>query len=1002
MSAPTPAAGSRARAAFACAGDILLAAGSAASQLYEGVTGPGEISFMQVGAATAQYNAMGVNPDDDYIYAIQRGSTPDLLRIDDAGVVTGLGSVGLPVSAAGNYASGAFDDAGNYYVATGNDNRLYRVDIAAMTSTLTTLSQNLNSVIDFAYTGGYLWGADADGAVIRIDPATGAVTGYPAVLPNPAADDGYGGVFTYGNGDLGFFRNSGIIYRVQLSSPADPVFSVLSTQTAPAMSIAVDATSCFQMPVDLAVTKTGPATVTAGGAVTYTITVTNDGPNPSSGWTLTDDIPAGLTGAATTTDGCSVTGGMLSCTGGALAVGASTPITLTGTAATGVTSIVNTATVFGNDPDPNPDNDEDTTTTTVSASVDLAVTKTGPATAIAGDDIAYTITVTNNGPSDSTGWTLTDPVPSGLENAATTTAGCTVAGGSLTCAGGALAVGESTTVTLTGTAAADAVRIVNTATVDGNEPDPEPDNNEDTTTTSLERRVDLAVSKEGPETVSAGGQITYTITVTNNGPSAATGWGLTDPIPAGLQNAATTTPGCSITGGNMTCISGPLAVGDSTTLILTGTAAPDATTITNTVTVDGNDPDPVPDNNEDTTTTTVSPPPASDVDLAVTKTGPASADPKDTVTYTITVTNNGPSDSTGWTLTDPVPAGLENAATTTAGCTVAGGSLTCAGGALAVGDSTTVTLTGTAAADAVRIVNTATVDGNEPDPDPDNNEDTTTTTVNPSVDLAVTKTGPATVTAGGAVSYMITVVNNGPSDSTGWTLTDPVPAGLTNAETSTPGCSISGGTLTCTGDALAAGADTEITLTGTAAANATSIVNTATVTGDDPDPVPDNNQDTTTTTVKGSPGLSITKKQNGPAVVTAGAVVKYTVTVTNSGSTAYTAQDPASFTDDLSDLLDDARYHGDAEANRGTVTYDEPVLAWSGALAPGQTAVITFSVTTNTRPFGDLKLINIVVSDTPGSNCPSGGTDPRCTTSGKVKPKDKGGKGKATGAVRTG
>ncbi|WDN56458.1 CARDB domain-containing protein [Streptomyces clavuligerus] len=121
----------------------------------------------------------------------------------------------------------------------------------------------------------------------------------------------------------------------------------------------------------------------------------------------------------------------------------------------------------------------------------------------------------------------------------------------------------------------------------------------------------------------------------------------------------------------------------------------------------------------------------------------------------------------------------------------------------------------------------------------------------------------------------------------------------------------------------------------------------------------------------GRPGLTIAKKQNGPATVKAGATVEYTITVTNTGATAYPAAGPASFTDDLSELLDDVRYNGDATATRGTTTYDEPVLTWSGALAPGENATITFSVTTNARTFGDLKLINTVVSDTPGNNCPA-------------------------------
>ncbi|MFI2212474.1 hypothetical protein ACH47A_22570, partial [Streptomyces sp. NPDC020141] len=360
--------------------------------------------------------------------------------------------------------------------------------------------------------------------------------------------------------------------------------------------------------------------------------------------------------------------------------------------------------------------------------------------------------------------------------------------------------------------------------------------------------TDLALTKTAtPAAYSPGRPLTYTITVTNNGPRDSTGYTVTDTLPATLVNPSTATPGCTITAGVLNCTGAALANGASTTITVTGTAGPGTAPITNTATVTGDDPDPVPGNNTDTSTT----PPAS-VDLAVDKTGPASVTAGGAVSYTITVTNNGPDNSTGWTLADPIPANLTNAATTTPGCTVAGGNLNCTGGPLANGASTDVTLTGNAAPNATSIVNTATVTGDDPDPNPDNNTDTVTTTVNRSADLAVDKSGPASVTAGGNVSYTITVSNNGPSGSTGWSLSDPIPAGLANAATTTAGCTVAGGSLTCDGGPLANGASFNITLTGTASASATSIVNTATVTGDDPDPNPDNNTDTVTTTVNRS------------------------------------------------------------------------------------------------------------------------------------------------------
>lgn len=121
-------------------------------------------------------------------------------------------------------------------------------------------------------------------------------------------------------------------------------------------------------------------------------------------------------------------------------------------------------------------------------------------------------------------------------------------------------------------------------------------------------QADLAVVKQGPGRVDPGGAITYNITVTNNGPGASTGWTLTDPLPAGLQNPTTTTPGCTITGTTLTCTGGPLAAGASYVVTVHGTAPNNSpVTLNNTVTVKGNDPDPDQGNNTATAMTDVNP-----------------------------------------------------------------------------------------------------------------------------------------------------------------------------------------------------------------------------------------------------------------------------------------------------------------------------------------------------------------------------------------------------------
>src|SRR5207247_267270 len=86
----------------------------------------------------------------------------------------------------------------------------------------------------------------------------------------------------------------------------------------------------------------------------------------------------------------------------------------------------------------------------------------------------------------------------------------------------------------------------------------------------------------------------------------------------------------------------------------------------------------------------------------------------------------------------------------------------------------------------------------------------------------------------------------------------------------------------------------------------------------------------------------------------------------------------ATVADDLTGLLDDAAYDGDAAATSGTVSYASQVLTWTGNLIPGGSATVTYSVTVDSPAAGDKVLTSTVTSAVSGANCPAGGTDPRC------------------------
>ena len=129
------------------------------------------------------------------------------------------------------------------------------------------------------------------------------------------------------------------------------------------------------------------------------------------------------------------------------------------------------------------------------------------------------------------------------------------------------------------------------------------------------------------------------------------------------------------------------------------------------------------------------------------------------------------------------------------------------------------------------------------------------------------------------------------------------------------------------------------------------------------------------------PGLAISVSA-GAATTTPGAKVQYTVTVTNTGGTAYTG---AAFTDPLGNVLDDASYNADATTTAGSViVLASPNLTWTGDLAVGAVATITFSVTVSNPDNGNKILSSTITSATPGSTCPAGNPAASCTATVNV------------------
>lgn len=135
----------------------------------------------------------------------------------------------------------------------------------------------------------------------------------------------------------------------------------------------------------------------------------------------------------------------------------------------------------------------------------------------------------------------------------------------------------------------------------------------------------------------------------------------------------------------------------------------------------------------------------------------------------------------------------------------------------------------------------------------------------------------------------------------------------------------------------------------------------------------------TTTHLKGGFTVSKTSDPASGSSVTEGGKITYTVQVRQAGPAAVPG---ALATDDLSKVLDDAAYNGDAVASKGTVAVDQSAqkLNWTGDLAVGDVVTITYSVTTGTFGAGDGTLTNVVTPG-PGGECvPVEGQSTECTT----------------------
>lgn len=599
---------------------------------------------------------------------------------------------------------------------------------------------------------------------------------------------------------------------------------------------------------DLALAVTAsPDPVNGSGIITYTLQGTNLGPNGAQNSKIVNTLPPGVTyiSAAGTGWSCSQVGQVVTCDRtGTDAVGNYPPLTIEGrVTGAGSGTISNIATISSSTPDGLPNNNTPTTNTTVNPGADLSVIKTVTTNPVlVGAPVIFALNTANNGPSAADTTTVTDTLPAGFTNISASGGGwtCNVVSQTVTCTRPSYAAGASSLINITATAPSTLTNPIgdassNTAgidaatTYDGNAGN----DNSTVNFTIYPTQADLSLTKnKTPNPVAFGSNMTSTIVVTNDGPLTATSpIRMTDILTAGevFVSASGTDWTCAHAGGIVTCsYSGSLTDGQAAPAVTIITNASATGTLTNTACTGssafGGATHPEGDSNtandcKDTNSTSTS----QIADLTITKTLPVAADnpllsTDNSLTYRLTIINNGPDTSTNVVVTDNIPvytslaggtgltftSGAGNLGSPAGTCSNSGGAVTCNYAQLKNGESAVIDVIVTRPILDGAFTNTAIVNSTSiGDSDRTNNSASVSHIVNSVADVELTSktVTPSSVKAGVETDYLIQIKNNGPSEAQSVVLSDTfaIPVGDTGFTVMAISATLDAVTATCTG-----------------------------------------------------------------------------------------------------------------------------------------------------------------------------------------------------------